>query len=195
MYPGHVFLLQKFSYSYNTYFKYYHSRYTIQSIMSYRYDAPRPRSRLGAAVHSFFHPNEAYRLGQRTLSAEREADYYARSARNSEERATSAEYERNSAEYDAEYNAHLADREHQRRLQAQRTTHDYGRRNLRRGYRVGYRDGSVDMHHAASGQRRVGYAYGLVDGYGTRVAQEQASLGYGTYLTFTLLDTRNLTAF
>ncbi|KAL8976001.1 MAG: hypothetical protein Q9205_007910, partial [Flavoplaca limonia] len=53
--------------------------------MSYPYDAPRPRSRLGAAVHSFFHPNEAYRLGQRTLSAEREADYYARSARNSEE--------------------------------------------------------------------------------------------------------------
>ncbi|KAL8884741.1 MAG: hypothetical protein Q9215_007276, partial [Flavoplaca cf. flavocitrina] len=124
--------------------------------MPYPYDAPRPRSRLGAAVHSFFHPNEAYRLGQRTLSAEREADYYARSARSSEERAMSAEYERNRAEYDAEYNAHLADREHQRRSQAQRSTHEYGRRNLQRGYQVGYRDGSVDMHHAASGQRRVG---------------------------------------
>lgn len=86
--------------------------------MSYRYEAPRPRSRLGAAVHSFFYPNEASRLGQRTLSAEREADYYARSARNSEERALSAKYERNSAEYDAEYNARLADREHQRRRQA-----------------------------------------------------------------------------
>ncbi len=77
--------------------------------MPYPYDAPRPRSRLGAAVHSFFHPNEVYRLGQRTLSAEREVDYYARSARNSEERALSAEYDRNSAEYAADHHARLAD--------------------------------------------------------------------------------------
>lgn len=60
-------------------------------------DYPNPRSRLGAAVHGFFHPNEAYSLGRRTASAERDADYYPRSARNSEERAFSAERERNSA--------------------------------------------------------------------------------------------------
>lgn len=152
--------------------------------MSYQYHAPRPRSHLGAAVHSFFHPNEAYRLGQRTLSAEQEADYYARSARNSEERALSAEY-------DAEYNARLAGREHQRRLQAQLSTHERGSRSLQRGYQVGYRDGSRDVHHAARGQRRVGYAYGVVDGYGTRLAQEQACLGYGMYLIFNLLTNSN----
>lgn len=141
--------------------------------MSYPYDAPHPRSRLGAAVHSFFHPNEAYRLGQRTLGAEQEANYYARSACNSEERALSAEYERNSTEYDAEYNARLADREHQRRLQAQRSTHEYGSRSPQRGYQVGYRDGSRNVHHVASGQRRVGYAYGVVDGYGTRLRRSR----------------------
>lgn len=150
--------------------------------MSYHNNYPRPRSRLGAAVHGFFHPNEAYRLGTRTFSAEREADYYSRSARNSEERAFSAERERNDAEYDAEYNARLYERERQRRTQMQRGTVEYGRQHLQRGYRNGYRDGTGDTYQAASGQRRVAYAYGVRDGYDTRVAQEQASLGYGTLL-------------
>ncbi|KAL8749951.1 MAG: hypothetical protein Q9199_007376 [Rusavskia elegans] len=159
--------------------------------MSYHNNYPRPRSRLGAAVHGFFHPNEAYRLGTRTFSAEREADYYSRSARNSEERAFSAERERNDAEYDAEYNARLYERERQRRTQMQWGTVEYGRQHLQRGYRDGYRDGTGDTYQAASGQRRVGYAYGLRDGYDTRVAQEQASLGYGAVpeiLRFTFLQ-------
>lgn len=110
--------------------------------MSYHNNYPRRRSRLGAAVHGFFYPNEAYRLGTRTVSAEREADYYSRSARNSEERAFSAERERNDAEYDAEYNARLYERERQRRTQMQQGTVEYGRQHLQRGYRNGYRDGT-----------------------------------------------------
>lgn len=38
------------------------------------------------------------------------------------------------------------------------------------------------MYLAERGQRRMGYEYGVRDGYHGRVAQEQASLGYGMFL-------------
>ncbi|KAL8668726.1 MAG: hypothetical protein Q9168_006653 [Polycauliona sp. 1 TL-2023] len=124
--------------------------------MSYRPTNHRPRSRLGAAVHSFFHPDEAYHLNRRATSAERDADNYAHSARNSEERALSAERDCRDAEHDADYNARLYDREHHRRAQIQRSAHGYGRQLAQRGYGMGYRDGSADMHEVGRGQRRVG---------------------------------------
>lgn len=38
------------------------------------------------------------------------------------------------------------------------------------------------MYLAERGHRRMGYEYGVRDGYHGRVAQEQASLGYGMFL-------------
>ncbi|KAL8861928.1 MAG: hypothetical protein Q9178_001798 [Gyalolechia marmorata] len=132
--------------------------------MSYYYDdddPPRHRSRLGAAFHSLFHPNENYEAQERALRAEQEADYASRSAHYYHERAAGAESRRNWAERDlyvadqaARINGRRYNEELRRRQRTQDRTMQYGRREMRRGYRTGYEDGSGDMYDAARRQSR-----------------------------------------
>ncbi len=158
--------------------------------MSYYYDddddRPRHRSRLGAAFHSLFHPNENYQAQERALRAEQEARYASRSAYYYHERAAGAENRRNWAERDlyvadraARINGRRYNEELYRRQRTRDRTMQYGRREMRRGYWTGYDDGSGDMYDTARRQSRVGYAYGHRDGYATGMAQERAGSGYG----------------
>ncbi|KAL8911243.1 MAG: hypothetical protein Q9171_003541 [Xanthocarpia ochracea] len=155
--------------------------------MSYYYsdDQPHHRSRLGAAFHSLFHPNENYQAQERALRAEQEARYASRSAYYYHERAAGAESRRNWAERDlyiADRAARINGRRYNEELYRHQRTRDrtvqYGRREMRRGYRAGYHDGSGDMYDTARRQSRVGHAYGHRDGYATRIAQERAGSGY-----------------
>ena len=157
--------------------------------MSYYYDdddRPHHRSRLVAAFHSLFHPNESYQAQERALRAEQEARHASRSAYYYHERAAGAENRRNWAERDlyvadraARINGRRYNEELYRRQHTRDRTVQYGRREMRRGYRTGYDDGSGDMYDTARRQSRLGYAYGRRDGYATRMAQEPANSGYG----------------